>query len=76
VGNRQRRIRESYCVYQGAGSGDGGFRFDNATVRNTVSGNSIAWNGGLGIDVANNGVTPNDANDPDVGPNRFQKFSG
>jgi hypothetical protein len=40
--------------------------------------NSIARNGGLGIDLklsaVNVGVTPNDDQDPDEGPNRLQNF--
>lgn len=41
---------------------------------NVFSRNSIYSNGGLGIDLKNDGVTPNDLNDPDVGPNEVQNF--
>jgi uncharacterized repeat protein (TIGR01451 family) len=39
----------------------------NAILRNTISGNS-----GLSIDLANDGATPNDAGDGDLGPNNLQ----
>lgn len=45
-----------------------------ATNRNRLSRNSIFSNGGLGIDLANNGVTNNDAGDSDSGPNNLQNF--
>ncbi len=63
------------------GSGDGdviafnakgvvvGSNLTDNSVQNAVLGNSIFGNTGLGIDLGNNGVTPNDQKDPDVGPN-------
>jgi hypothetical protein len=39
-----------------------------------IRGNSIYSNGGLAIDLANDGVTPNDASDPDTGPNTLLNF--
>jgi parallel beta-helix repeat protein len=41
-------------------------------VANTVSGNQILQNGGLGIDLGNDGVTPNDPGDGDSGANLSQ----
>lgn len=39
----------------------------NAVLRNAMQGNV-----GLGIDIADDGISPNDAGDPDTGPNRRQ----
>jgi CSLREA domain-containing protein len=41
---------------------------------NTVTDNSVYSNGGLGIDLVANGVTPNDVNDLDSGANNLQNF--
>src|SRR5262249_7701902 len=43
-------------------------------VGNTIRGNSIDANGGLGIDLGADGVTPNDSDDSDTGPNNLQNF--
>jgi titin len=42
--------------------------------RNLISRNSIFDNAGIGIDLAGDGVTPNDAADNDQGPNGLQNF--
>ncbi|MEQ1607114.1 MAG: MBG domain-containing protein [Pyrinomonadaceae bacterium] len=43
-------------------------------VRNTIRGNLIFNNMGLGIDLNADGVTSNDPNDTDIGPNNLQNF--
>ncbi|ADV63588.1 hypothetical protein Isop_3023 [Isosphaera pallida ATCC 43644] len=43
-------------------------------LSNTIRFNSIHSNGGLGIDLGGNGVTPNDPGDNDTGPNGLQNF--
>lgn len=43
-------------------------------VRNRISRNSIFANGGLGIDLGRDGVTPNDPGDADVGPNLLMNY--
>lgn len=43
-------------------------------AKNTIERNSIFSNGGLAIDLGNNGVTSNDANDADTGPNLLQNY--
>jgi titin len=45
-----------------------------AADRNRVLSNSIFSNGGPGIDLGADGVTPNDPLDADTGPNRLQNF--
>ncbi|HEV3083012.1 MAG TPA: hypothetical protein VGY66_24720, partial [Gemmataceae bacterium] len=59
---------------KGAGVVVGSSIKDTATVGNTIRGNSIYKNGGLGIDLGNDGVTPNHLHNPSPGPNNLQNF--
>ena len=44
------------------------------TIGNSILQNSIHSNGLLGIDLAGNGITENDLDDSDTGPNNLQNF--
>lgn len=47
---------------------------DDTGINNYVDPNEMHDNGGLGIDLGNDGVTPNDENDLDTGPNDMQNY--
>ena len=49
-----------------------GVEINGSSAGNEVSRNSIFSNAGLGVDLGNDGVTPNDARDTDEGPNTLQ----
>ena len=49
-----------------------GYLFFSTKV--TISRNRIAFNGGLGIQLGENGPDTNDAGDVDTGPNGFQNY--
>jgi len=54
-------------------NGGYGVRVDGGTD-NRISANAISANGGRGIDLNGDGVTPNDVGDADTGPNNLQNF--
>jgi hypothetical protein len=58
----------------GDGVGVGDSIGDSATTDNRITASMIYANGGLGIDLGGDGVTANDAQDPDPGPNTLQNF--
>ena len=55
-------------------SGSGISLLDSETTRNAILGNEVFANGDLGIDLGYDGVTTNDFNDSDGGPNGLQNF--
>ena len=51
-----------------------GVDVEDDSTGNAIQRNSMFSNGELGIDLADDGVTLNDAGDGDTGPNRLQNF--
>lgn len=55
-------------------NGRDGVRILGTAVGNKIQRNSLFSNVALGIDLSGNGVTANDTNDADAGPNKLQNF--
>ena len=55
-------------------NGGDGVSAASSGPRHTIRGNAIHTNAGLGIDLGADGVTANDPNDADNGPNNLQNF--
>jgi titin len=73
VGGTVAGARNVVAFNAGLLSGTDGVVMDGGTG-NSVLGNSIFANSGLGIDLGDDGVTPNDAGDIDAGTNDLQNF--
>ena len=63
---------ENRIAFNGAGGVT--VQFSLLSLQNRITGNSIYSNSALGIDLQDDGVTPNDVGDGDMGPNWFQNF--
>ncbi|MBL7986272.1 MAG: hypothetical protein JNM91_14800, partial [Flavobacteriales bacterium] len=76
AGTNWNQVGETGCCYNRiTGATGAGIAIVGATTQsNNISGNMIWGNGGLGIDLNNDGVTANDAGDGDSGPHGLQNF--
>ncbi len=57
-----------------SGNGSSGISIGTYGSGNIISTNSIYDNGGIGIDLGDDGITANDNGDTDTGPNALQNF--
>ena len=79
TGNRIGGINHGEANIIAFNAGSGVALYDQGTTNNSIRGNSIFDNDGLGIDLVSTNdiypyVTPNDAGDTDSGPNNLQNF--
>jgi hypothetical protein len=74
---------QSYNIIGGFNNGEGNYIYNNTNngitvgdgaISNAFISNMIFANGNLGIDLGNDGVTPNDITDADSGANMLQNF--
>lgn len=72
-GSSDNTIQDNVIAHNGAGITitDG---INESSTGNAIRSNSIFLNSGLGIDLGNDGSTPNDPRDGDASPNKFQNF--
>jgi CSLREA domain-containing protein len=71
IGGEQDGERNTVTGTKGTGAG---VALSDAGSGNAIIANVIYGNGGLAIDLMNDGVTPNDADDADTGPNGLTNF--
>ncbi|MEW6730390.1 MAG: CARDB domain-containing protein [Acidobacteriota bacterium] len=74
IGGAQTNLGNMIAFNAGNGISVGAAANATTVLRNRMSRNSIFSNGGLGIDLGSDGVTNNDANDADNGPNTLLNF--
>ena len=72
LGARDNTIEHNTIAHN---TGDGVTVVSSSSTGNTVWENSIYSNGALGVDLNDDGVTANDTNDPDSGPNNLQNYA-
>ncbi len=67
-------VLENVIAFNGIFGGGTGIAALSRAAGNPILSNSIYANEGLGIDLGDDGVTPNDEGDPDTGSNNLQNY--